>query len=63
MANYTDTDLMPFGMHKGKELANVPDEYFIYMYNNGMLGGNDLLIAYVENSFDIKLLTYNYGQR
>ena len=62
MANYTDSDLMPFGMHEGKQLANVPDDYFLYMYNSGRLEGNDLLIMYVKDSFDAKQLTYNYGQ-
>lgn len=28
-----DTDIMPFGVHRGKALINVPDAYFIYMYD------------------------------
>lgn len=63
MTPYKDTDIMPFGMHKGKQLANIPDDYFIYMYNSGKLEGNDLLRLYVEDSFDRRLLTYNYGKR
>lgn len=26
-----DTDLMPFGLHAGKKMANVPASYLLYM--------------------------------
>lgn len=30
-----DNSLMPFGMHRGKKLANVPAKYLLWLYNNG----------------------------
>jgi len=30
-----DTDLMPFGKHKGKEMADVPANYLIWLADNG----------------------------
>jgi uncharacterized protein (DUF3820 family) len=30
----TDNSLMPFGIHKGKELANVPAKYLLFLYNS-----------------------------
>lgn len=28
----TDNDTMPFGAHKGKKMANVPDHYLRWLY-------------------------------
>lgn len=28
-----DTDLMPFGKHKGTPMANVPDSYLLFLYS------------------------------
>jgi hypothetical protein len=27
-----DTDKMPFGKHKGKQLSHVPDEYLLWLH-------------------------------
>lgn len=29
---YTDDSLMPWGAHKGKRLSDVPDEYFLFLW-------------------------------
>lgn len=29
-----DTSLMPFGKHKGKALANVPNDYLLWLWDN-----------------------------
>lgn len=29
-----DTDLMPFGQHKGKKLIDVPAKYLLWLYEN-----------------------------
>ena len=29
-----DTEIMPFGKHKGKKLANVPADYLLWLYDN-----------------------------
>lgn len=31
----TDKDLMPFGKHKGKAMANVPGKYLLWLHNEG----------------------------
>lgn len=28
----TDSDLMPFGKHKGKKLGDVPADYLLWLY-------------------------------
>lgn len=32
----TDHSLMPFGKYQGQPMANVPDEYLIYLYSQYM---------------------------
>ena len=32
MAKLTDTDLMPFGKHQGKVMANVPASYLVWAH-------------------------------
>ena len=36
---FDDNTIMPFGMHKGKHLHQVPDEYLIWLYDNGKVNG------------------------
>lgn len=33
MKPYDDNTLMPFGMHKGKKLANVPADYLLHIHS------------------------------
>lgn len=56
----TDTDLMPFGKHKGTAMANVPDEYLKWFWKEnvrawrmGALSGQwqRAIMAYIEDSF------------
>lgn len=49
----TDKSLMPFGKHKGKALIDVPDDYFLWLYTNGIKDGN--LKDYIEDNFDVKI--------
>lgn len=39
MTRLTDTDLMPFGKHKGKPMIEVPQGWYIYMHDRGLLSG------------------------
>jgi len=32
----TDTDLMPFGIHKDKKMANVPAKYLLWLWDEGV---------------------------
>lgn len=36
---YTDQTPMPWGMHKGKALANVPDSYLLWLYTENKAQG------------------------
>ena len=45
-----DTDIMPFGMHKGKKLANVPASYLIWLFENDKCFGQ--LLNYIRNNED-----------
>ncbi len=48
---YTDSTIMTFGKHKGKALANIPAQYFLYLYDNRMIS-NQALLQYVERNMD-----------
>jgi len=45
-----DNSLMPFGKHKGEKLANVPDSYLLYIYQQGWAKGP--LKKYIEENLD-----------
>lgn len=32
---FTDNTIMPFGKHKGKPMANIPAQYFLWLLNEG----------------------------
>lgn len=38
MEAYKDTDLMPYGKHKGVKLANVPASYLQWLFENALQG-------------------------
>jgi len=48
--NITDDTIMWFGKYKGTKLANVPDEYLLYLYNSNKAYGK--LKEYIENNLD-----------
>jgi uncharacterized protein (DUF3820 family) len=52
MVAYTDKTLMPYGKYKGTALANIPADYFLYLYHEKMIS-NFLLLKYVENNLDV----------
>ena len=47
---YTDQSLMPFGMHRGSKLANVPAGYLVYLYENNLQPGP--LKTYIEGNLE-----------
>ena len=54
-----DTDIMPFGIHKGKAMANVPAEYLLFLFETGKLYGQ-VKDYVVENLETIKAeIAYN----
>lgn len=46
----TDNDLMPFGIHYGKKMANVPAKYLLFMYDSGKCFGE--VKAYIESNLE-----------
>jgi uncharacterized protein (DUF3820 family) len=44
----TDESIMPWGVHKGKKLANVPDHYLKWLYDNDKCSGD--IKAYIEDN-------------
>ncbi len=47
----TDESIMPWGVHKGKKLANVPDHYLKWLYDNNKCHG--ALKEYIEDNAEI----------
>ena len=41
-----DTDLMPFGIHKGKQMQDVPADYLAYLRREGC--SHPRVAAYIE---------------
>lgn len=48
-----DNSLMPFGEHKGKALANIPESYFIWLHKNNKCSGE--LKKYIEDNFEVTI--------
>ncbi|PPL04962.1 Putative quorum-sensing-regulated virulence factor [Parapedobacter indicus] len=46
----TDASLMPFGIHKGKRLIDVPAKYLIWLYDENKCSG--ALKDYIEDNMD-----------
>lgn len=46
---YNDETLMPFGIHKGKALEDVPDRYFLFLHENGKINDKKLEAYILEN--------------
>lgn len=48
---FTDESLMPFGIHKGEKLANVPASYLFSLYCGDRCRGD--LKDYIEDNLDV----------
>ena len=48
---YTDKSLMPFGKHKDTPLCNVPADYLLWLYGQGLK--NEPLKMYIEEHLEI----------
>jgi uncharacterized protein (DUF3820 family) len=51
---YNDETLMPFGKYKGEELQDVPDSYFLYLFEETTMSDNKLKAYIIENLDAIK---------
>jgi hypothetical protein len=47
----TDESKMPFGIHKGEKMANVPAGYLMYLYDNNKC--TDEVRAYIVDNIDV----------
>lgn len=43
-----DTDKMPFGKHQGTAMANVPADYLLWLYDQGLKPGE--VKKYIEDN-------------
>lgn len=54
---YDDDTPMPFGIHKGKRLENVPAAYLLWLYRDkeGVFSGPTVekLRAYIKDNLDV----------
>ncbi len=56
---FTDESVMPWGMHSGKSMANVPARYLVSLLDSGKLSYGPVF-DYVEENLDI--LRYEVAQ-
>jgi uncharacterized protein (DUF3820 family) len=59
----SDTDKMPFGMHKDKPMSDVPASYFHYLWNSGK--SHELKICpvarYIKRNMDALKMEHKDG--
>ena len=46
-----DKSLMPWGKWKGTAMANVPDDYLLWLYDNDKCDGD--VKAYIKDNLDV----------
>jgi len=46
-----DESLMPFGIHQGEKMANVPANYLIWLYDNRKCYGE--VAIYIKENMDV----------
>ena len=58
----TDLAPMPFGMHKGKPMSDVPAKYLHYLWTNGVKDQKSSPIhVYISESLDALKMDYPDG--
>lgn len=53
ITTFTDNSIMPFGLHRGKKLIDVPAEYLIFMSSNSGWNKLSSLGRYVTANIDV----------
>lgn len=46
-----DTDIMPYGIHKGREMQDVPADYLLWLYAEGKCAGP--VKEYIEDNLQV----------
>jgi hypothetical protein len=49
----TDASFMPFGVHKGKTMANVPASYLLHLYRTYDENNDDAVLDYVKDNLSV----------
>lgn len=47
----TDESIMPFGKYKGENMADVPADYLLWLYENNKCNGD--VKAYIEDNLQV----------
>lgn len=47
-----DDSIMPFGMHKGKKMEDIPATYFIWLWSEGKAAKNTDVGNYIVRNLD-----------
>lgn len=55
-----DNSIMPFGVHKGKALANVPAKYLLWLYKEAKCFGE--LRKYIESNMEVLKMEVEKGK-
>lgn len=56
-----DTDPMPFGMHKGKPMQDVPAKYLHWLYISSPHSGDSPVFDYIRRNLDALKQEYPDG--
>lgn len=52
MLTLNDKSPMPFGMHKGTPMGEVPASYLLHLWDNGVHKESTALAKYISNVFN-----------
>jgi uncharacterized protein (DUF3820 family) len=52
MVTYTDFSQMPFGIHQGKKLINVPAAYLLYLWELPTFDKSGALGRYIQSNLE-----------
>jgi uncharacterized protein (DUF3820 family) len=50
---YTDSSQMPFGIHQGKKLIDVPAKYLLYLWDSPTFDKKSTLGLYIEDNLQV----------
>ena len=51
MAELTDESPMPWGMHQGKPMTEVPAEYLVWLFENNKVNGD--VKRYIQTNLEV----------
>jgi uncharacterized protein (DUF3820 family) len=57
----TDESIMPFGKHKGKKMIDVPDEYLLWLLQEGNTYGE--MLEYLQDNEEVFKQTIAYNKK